>query len=129
MAFYLSLFRNQVDVDTAFATMEKADVLLNISNAVDNLVPSKIFDYFSMGKPVLNLQKIENCPAEEYFAKYPLCYNLKEFEPADAEALWEFLKKAKGQKIAFADVEKIYAEATVDYVADVMEKAFAKNIN
>ena len=108
---------------------EKADILLNISNTLDNQVPSKIFDYFSMGKPVLNLQKIENCPAEEYFAKYPLCYNLKEFEPADTDSLVEFLKKAKGQQIDFAEVEKIYAEATVDYVADVMEKAFAKNIN
>ena len=121
--------KDRVPAETALATMNDADVLFNISNTLDNQVPSKIFDYFSMGKPVLNLQKIENCPAEEYFAKYPLCYNLKEFEPADADSLLEFLKKAKGQQMAFADVEKIYAEATVDYVADVMEKVFEENIN
>ena len=120
-------FRERVSADAAFATMEKADVLFNISNQLDNQVPSKIFDYFSMGKPVLNLQKIENCPAEEYFVKYPLCCNMKEFETADVNGVYEFLENAKGQKIDFADVEKIYAEATVDYVAGVMEKTFAEN--
>ena len=82
-----------------------------------------------MGKPVLNLQKIENCPAEEYFVKYPLCCNMKEFETADVNGVYEFLENAKGQKIDFADVEKIYGEATVNYVAGVMEKTFAENNN
>lgn len=122
------LYHNQVSVDTAFATMEKADVLLNISNAVDNLVPSKIFDYFSMGKPILNLQKIENCPAQQYFDRYPVCFTLKEWQPLCSDAVKEFLLSAKGVKVDFDHVEKIYADATVEYVADVMEKIFAENL-
>ncbi len=121
-------FFDRVDSDTAFATMERADVLFNISNTLDNQVPSKIFDYFSMGKPVLNLQKIENCPAQEYFEKYPLCYNMKEFEDADTDELCSFIEGAKDMCISFAQVENIYKEATVEYVADIMEKTFAKNL-
>ena len=121
-------FRERVSADVAFATMEKADVLFNISNTLDNQVPSKIFDYFSMGKPVLNLQKIENCPAQEYFEKYPICLNMKEFEETDSEQLWEFLESSKGGKVDFSQVKEIYKEATVEYVADVMEKTFAENM-
>ena len=120
-------FFDKVPADKAFATMEKADVLLNISNTLDNQVPSKIFDYFSMGKPVLNLQKIENCPAEEYFEKYPICFNMKEFEKADSGMLYEFLKSTKGRKLDFDEVEKIYSKATVEYVAGVMAKVFEDN--
>jgi len=122
------IYHNQVDVDTAFATMDKADILLNISNAVDNLVPSKIFDYFSIGKPILNLQKIENCPAQEYFERYPLCYNMKEFEKADTEELCSFIENAKDMRISFAQVEDIYKEATVEYVADIMVRTFEKSL-
>jgi len=121
-------FLDRVDSDTAFATMERADVLFNISNTLDNQVPSKIFDYFSMGKPILNLQKIKNCPAAEYFEKYPLCLTLREWAEADIEEIKIFLAEAKGKYIDFAQVEEIYREATVEYVADIMEKTFAKNV-
>ena len=36
---------------------------LNLGNAVDNQLPSKLFDYFAAGKPVLHLCVIENDPA------------------------------------------------------------------
>ena len=119
---------DRVPSETALATMDKADILFNVSNMLDNQVPSKIFDYFSMGKPVLNLQKIENCPAQEYFDRYPLCYTLKEFADCDAEAVVEFLKNAKGKQLDFETVREIYSEATLDYVAAVMEKAFAEGL-
>ena len=117
-------FVEKVSADIAFATMDKADILFNVSNMLDNQVPSKIFDYFSMGKAILNLQKIENCPAQEYFDRYPLCHTLKEFEECDAQAVVEFLKNAKGRQLDFEAVRGIYADATLEYVASVMEKAF-----
>ncbi|MBR5521032.1 MAG: hypothetical protein IKU54_03455 [Oscillospiraceae bacterium] len=107
----------KVDLDTAFATMEKADVLVNISNTVDNQVPSKIFDYFSMGKPVLNVQKIDNCPAQPYFDRYPLSFTLKENETADSDQIRQFLYNSKNNHLNFSQVEKIYSDATADSVA------------
>jgi hypothetical protein len=106
--------------------MDSADVLFNISNTLDNQVPSKIFDYFSMGKAILNLQKIENCPAQEYFDRYPVCHTVKEFEQSDSGTLLEFLQGAKGKKVDFDTVKQIYGTATVDYVAKAMETAFEK---
>ena len=120
-------FRDRVPAQVAFATMEKADVLFNISNTLDNQVPSKIFDYFSMGKAVLNLQKIENCPAREYFDRYPLSFTLEENTAADTEQLAAFLGSSKTAHLDFDKVKEIFADATVDYVAQCMEKAFAEN--
>jgi len=117
-------FKEKVSADTALATMEKADVLFNISNKIDNQVPSKIFDYFAMGKPILNLQRIKNCPAAEYFAKYPLVYNLKEWAKADSEELKEFLYDGKNKKVGFDTVKELYKTATVEYVAQSMLAEF-----
>ncbi len=118
----------KVDMATAFATMEKADVLVNISNTVDNQVPSKIFDYFSMGKPVLNVQKIPHCPAQPYFDKYPLGFTIKENEAADTEKLKQFLYNAQNSHLDFEQVAQIYSSATTDTVASQIAEIISANI-
>lgn len=117
-------FKEKVSADVALATMEKADVLLNISNRIDNQVPSKIFDYFAMGKPILNLQRMENCPAAEYFAKYPLVYNLEEWKEPHSAPLKEFLQNAKGKSVEFEKVKELYSTATVEYASEKMLEKF-----
>ncbi len=121
-------FVDKVSMDSAFSTMEKADILVNISNSVDNQVPSKIFDYFSMCKPIINVQKIGNCPCEEYFEKYPLVFNMKEFEKTDINNLRDFIFTSVNQEVKFEDIEKIYHKATVYYVAEQIENALKNNI-
>ncbi len=107
----------------AAAAMEKADILVNISNMVSNMVPSKIYDYFSTGKPVVNLQKITDCPSRRYFDRYPLAYTIEDFSETDTDKLLEFLTNSKGKSVPFEDVEKIYHTATVSYVASQIEDA------
>ena len=119
-------FKEKVSADAALATMKKADVLLNIGNKIDNQVPSKIFDYFAIGKPILNLQRIENCPAAEYFAKYPLVHILEEWKAADIETVEKFLRNAKGKTVDFAEVKELFKTATVEYVAESMLYRFDK---
>ena len=117
-------FVEKVAAATAMATMKRADVLLNISNKIDNQVPSKIFDYFAMGKPILNLQQIADCPAAEYFAKYPLVFNINSWQQTDAEQLKEFLQTSKDKKVDFETVKQLYKTATVEYVAESMLESF-----
>jgi hypothetical protein len=113
-----------VSFDRAVATMKKADILLNISNTLDNQVPSKIFDYFSLGKAVINAQKIENCPSREYFDRYPLAYTICDYAP-DAEGLEKFVTNAKGRTIDFETVRELFYDATIEYAADTTEKILA----
>lgn len=113
-----------VSLAQAVATMKAADFLLNISNTLDNQVPSKIFDYFSLGKPVLNVQKIDNCPSREYFDRYPLAFTLCDRNP-DADKMKEFLLSAKGKTISFDTVSELFHDATLEYAADTTEKILA----
>lgn len=121
-------FVDKVDMETAFVTMQRADILVNISNDIDNQVPSKIFDYFSMGKPIINVQKIENCPASEYFEKYPLAFNIKEYQQTNLSELKQFIYNSIEEKVSFREIKEIYKTATVDYVAEKIEKVLGKSI-
>ena len=110
--------------DIAVSTTYKADILLNIGNSISNMVPSKIFDYFATGKPIVNVQKIENSPDMEYFEKYPLQFTLKEYENRmDYENLYSFIKNNKNSSISFDKVKQIYETATPEYVAGLIEQA------
>ena len=122
------LHHQAVSLDKAIATMKKADILLNISNTLDNQVPSKIFDYFSLGKPVLNVQKIDNCPSREYFDRYPLGFTLSDRSP-DAEAMKEFLLSAKGKSVGYETVSQLFYDATLEYAADNTEKILTDILN
>lgn len=117
-------FADKVSAQTAQATMRQADILLNIGNALDNQVPSKIFDYFALGKPVLNQQQIENCPAAPYMERYPLAFTVK--KDCNSAELAEFLHNSKCKTVDFARVCELYKTATVEYVAEKMLDEFEK---
>ena len=117
-----------VSFDRAFATMEKADVLLNLSNTLDNMVPSKIFDYFSIGKPVVNVQKIKNCPSREYFDRYPLSFTFEDFAPNNYD-LKNFLHNAKNKTVNFETVSTLFKDATIEFAAATVEKVLTDIFN
>ncbi len=117
-----------VESEVAARTIADADILLNIGNSITNMMPSKIFDYFATGKPIVNVQKIEHCPARPYFEQYPLQLTLDEFanrEMADATAtdtLGTFLAQTSGKHLPFTEVLPLYQTATPDYVAKTLER-------
>jgi glycosyltransferase involved in cell wall biosynthesis len=55
----------------AFQVMKEADVLVNIGNEFPYQLPSKVVEYASLGKPVLNLAKIDEDSSAEFFKHYP----------------------------------------------------------
>lgn len=108
----------------AVAATYKADMLLNIGNAISNMVPSKIFDYFATGKAIVNVQKIENAPDVEYFEKYPMQITLPEYSgEIQSEKLYEFIKENKGRHLDYSRVKDLYYTATPEYVASLIENA------
>ena len=55
---------------------EEADFLINVGNLVPNLVPSKVMQYISKRKPIINLFHIKNDAVEEYLDDYPLQFSI-----------------------------------------------------
>lgn len=50
----------------------EADFLINVGNMVPNMVPSKVMQYISTRKPIINLYHIRNDVVENYLADYPI---------------------------------------------------------
>ena len=96
-----------------------ADILVNIGNAVPNFLPSKIFDYISTGKPIINICKLDNCPTLEYMNKYENFLNLFESKVIDntiVEKFEDFCLSSRGKKTNFMEIKELYKEATLEYV-------------
>lgn len=103
--------------------MAESNILLNLGNTITNQMPSKVFEYISFGKPVLNFYFTEEDMCLKVFRKYPLAFNINvnNYTQKDVENLLEFCDKN-------ADVQLSYEEATEnlsDYKVDtIVEKIY-----
>ena len=115
---------------------QEADILVNIGNAIDNQMPSKIFEYISTGKPILNFYKVPNCPTLKYLKNYPLALNL--YEPDVLHDTERYSKKIKdfcmenrGKTMPAAWIREQFngnTDATVaNFLGEQMERALQEN--
>ena len=109
-----------------------ADILINIGNSISNQMPSKIFDYISSGKPIVNIYKLKHCPTLKYLNNYPLCLNIFEEDGITDETVEKFEKfciENKGKRIAFSEIEKEYYDCTPKYVAEQFIRSIESEVN
>lgn len=109
-----------VSSEKARKNVASADVLINIGNTVINQLPSKIFEYFSTGKPVLNLCTNRQDPALKYFARYPLALTLYTDEAGNAERLRRWLSDISEKHLDFDYCSSLFYENTPASVAESM---------
>lgn len=104
----------------AAALQAGADVLLSLGNTADNQLPSKLFDYFSTGKPVLHLAVAGADPALPYLARYPLALVLHAQGTPDAATVGlaqRWLASVRGKALPFEQVAALYPGFTPGQVA------------
>jgi glycosyltransferase involved in cell wall biosynthesis len=81
----------------AFLAMKEADILVNIGNESPYELPSKVVEYASFGKPVLNIAKIEKDTSMEFFNAYPASLCLLEngeiWDSDHVDKLVQFIEK------------------------------------
>lgn len=105
--------------EQAHAAMKQADILVNIGNTVDNQLPSKIFEYFSTGKPVVHIQKLRDCPCLPYLARYGNALVLDEADAVTVNAeKVAALCASEWKSLPFEVVEDRFQECTISHVAD-----------
>ena len=88
-------------------------MLVNIGNSVDNFMPSKIFEYISTGKPIINVYKIPECPTLKYLAEYPLALCVSEEEirqdlPGCAAKVRTFCLENRGKRVSAEEIGRLY---------------------
>ncbi len=102
------------------AWMDDADVLVNIGNSVTNQVPSKIFDYISRGKTILNTCKSDRCPTLNYTKDYPPTINVMEdrsLTDEDVELIEKAILENYRVRIPFSQIKEQYISCTPEYIA------------
>ena len=106
----------------------EADILVNIGNAVTNQMPSKIFEYISTGKPIVNIYRSPECPTLRYLEKYPLALNIPETDvetdlTESAERVRNFCREKKGQRVSAEEIAGLYRENTYEALAEKLLEA------
>lgn len=117
------LYHGSKPLEETKAELAKADVLVNIGNDMLNQVPSKLFEYISYGKPIINICKNRNCPTLRYLSEYPYALNLYEEEEIFEEQvkiLNEFILNNNGKRILPDDIINVYKKCTPQYCANQM---------
>ena len=86
--------------------IEDADIVLNVGNKNSNQIPSKIFEYISYGKPIINFYDNENDTSLKILKEYPSVFNIKngtDYSVNDVENFCENSTEISEEKL-----EKIY---------------------
>ena len=103
--------------------IRQADIVVNIGNIMTNQVPSKIFEYISSCKPIINIAANSNCPSIPYLDKYPRALTLVEGENSvveNAAHLAAFVEENAGKMADQQTVLERFRECTAIYCADVV---------
>ena len=119
-------YHGRLGVAEAKAFMQQADILVNIGNSIKNQMPSKIFEYFNTGKPIINFYKIDNCPTLHYANRYPYCISIDESKKVDeeiCEQIEDFIRKNQDSMIPSYKVMDMFPECTTNKVSDNFLKA------
>ena len=108
---------------TSVNAMLRADVLVNVDNLAKNMLPSKLNDYLSSCRPMLNLHPYSDSESVSYLSKYPLCLNVYTGEgmnEAQVAEIEQFCLASAGKKESFASVSEHYRASTPQYVTDLL---------
>ena len=101
-----------VDHETAVSLMQSADVLINFGNNNSHMTPCKIFEYMSLGKPIISTSPIENEPSSVYLGKYPYSLIIKDYEGnilEDTKRLNDFLNRDfEYNDNIYSELKKVY---------------------
>lgn len=98
----------------------RADVLVNMGNTVRNQMPSKVVEYISTGKPILNISASETCNTLVVLKRYPLCFQCfswPEETSVVAKELVNFCQREKGNALPWSEIEVLYDDLKLDQIA------------
>ena len=111
----------KISHEEALKCISNADIVVNVGSENTSFIPSKIFEYFSMKKPILNFSTKHNDPSDAYFEKYGHSYTVvqKEVPINFVDSLDKLVENAI--ELNKLDIEKIFAENTPkEFIEEVL---------
>lgn len=105
--------------------MNSADILINVGNSIAAFKPSKIFEYISTGKPIVNFYK--NNLHDKTLLKYPNVLQIDSDNTSislAAENLLTFCCQNKSNQLKTEDITIIYPSHSPAYVKKILNNGF-----
>lgn len=109
--------------EEVLAAMQASNFIINISNKTNNMVPSKIFELFAIGKPIINFISNREDPSIPYFESYPSVKHIYEWLDVDEQRLdlHEFIISEKNKSYDTGYLSEVFKENTPEYTANIIE--------
>jgi hypothetical protein len=108
--------------------LQEASVLVNIGNKVPFQLPSKVVEYASLNKPILNLVTIADDSSSHFFRDYPAVLTILDDHNANvqhqADTLYAFIMHPPAALTSEA-LEKLLAPFQIDSIAAAYDKLIA----
>ena len=120
-----------VSVDVLDEEYSNADILLSIGNFKSQNLASKIFEYMSLGKPIIHFYVNPNDPVLKLLFKYPLSLTVEQKSKdikLNANRIQEFCTMNKGYNISFDIVKEKFLDATPEYISQRFIEIIERNI-
>lgn len=117
----MCVFRGMVARNVVPRAMADADILVNIGNATNYQLPSKIVEYIYSGKPIINICSIPDDSSADALDGHPYALNVFDDGKSasdDAVALLDFVAKTRGKTLPREDVKKMVSAHTVAVISE-----------
>lgn len=112
--------------------LKNSSILLNVSNSMNNQLPSKLLDYIGYRKPIINIYSNKEDISKEYLSEYPIklqiyadVQNLKR----DSDNLRDFIFENNMKLCDYNEVKKKYNKFTIESIVKKIDYYFDKCIN
>ena len=129
------VYHGRVPKEEVVAYEAQAHFLINVMNAYEAIVPSKIFELFASGKPILNFVTHSDDGSLEYFKKYPLCCTIDWPHASEKErtqlvaSVHAFMLQNQGRRVDIQTITSLFQKCTPEYVAEQIIYACQKGEN
>ena len=117
-------FFNKIDKAAVIQVINNSDVLINISEFKGLQISSKIFEYMSAGKPIIQYSYQKECINAKILLNYPLAlilFNSSGLE-SNSRAMNYFLQDNSKQRIPFEKVSNLYSIATPEHNVKILNE-------
>jgi len=109
-------FHGSVSKEIALMAMHQSDVLINIGNITNYQLPSKIVEYVSVYKPIINIISIFDDSSKIYLNQFPFVLNYKIND--DIGIVLNFIKNLKVIKIKKSQVQSFVLKHYPDMISN-----------
>ncbi|MEE0968584.1 MAG: hypothetical protein U0M06_04350 [Clostridia bacterium] len=126
------IFHGYVPYDDLEKAHMEADIFANVGWFVNTMIPSKIFDYMSFGKPIFNLYTIDEDTTKPFLDMYPCGLSLKTDKNAireNARLVADFCMKNRFTRIPYNEVSDSMGEFNLESVTDRFYRMMTNSLN